>query len=333
MKKEIIDYIKEYTNSIESKRIIKKSSALNNLGFNLWSFKKLIFLEYYIKPYLTILSEKHKSNCYYLDLFGSAGANHIEELNLNSLGSPIISILKGVVPNKSKGINTRFHKWIFFKKNNDFYKALIQRVEETIQIVNETTGENLEIGKDIEILNGDANILIEEIIQKIEKESKKERVSILVFIDPYKFSEIEWNTIKKILEIKYVDVIFTIPTWTLKRGLELCKKKEIYLGPTLLKECSKKNFSNISEEKIGELYAKDIVQIVLRDIYYLGDNSVSVKNNFNLELYKIELFSHSKLAVEIAESLAKRLKKLNCNNLKELINQILGKQTSLQKFY
>jgi len=330
-KKEIIDYVEEYTKSNDCEEIINESSILNNIGFNSWSFKKLIFLDYYLKLYLTILS--NKSKCYFLDFFSGAGANIIEGKNLKSVGSPIISILKGVIPNKSQGVNIRFHKWIFLEKNKDFYEALKKRIEKTSKIVRKNTEETLKIGTDIEIFNEDSNIFINNLIEKIKRECKNERFSILVFIDPYKFSEIEWDTVKRILTMKYVDVIFNIPTNTFKRGVDKCNEKEKYLSPSLLKICSQCSFSNIPDDEISNLYAKDIVNIVGRSICYLSNNSVSVKNNCNSELYKIELFSHHRRAVEIAEDIAKRLKRLDCKNMNELVNQVLGKQTSLNKYF
>ena len=109
-KKKFLNYIKGFTTSEEANDIINSSKIFNEEGFNLWSFKKLIFLEYYIKPYLTILSEKYKCKCIFVDFFSSSGANKVEKENIISLGSPIVSLLKGVIPNKRKNINLRFYK-------------------------------------------------------------------------------------------------------------------------------------------------------------------------------------------------------------------------------
>ena len=101
-KKEIIDYIFEYTTSNEAKEIIDSSKIINKGGFDLWSLKKLMFLDFYIKLHLQILENKGYK-CIFLDLFSSCGANECKDTK--AIGSPIISLLKGVIPNKIKKIN------------------------------------------------------------------------------------------------------------------------------------------------------------------------------------------------------------------------------------
>ena len=57
-KKEIAGYIKDYCLSNEAKEIINFSRVIGKKGFDLWSFKKLIFLDYYIKIHLQILENQ-----------------------------------------------------------------------------------------------------------------------------------------------------------------------------------------------------------------------------------------------------------------------------------
>jgi three-Cys-motif partner protein len=327
-KKELQNYLKEFIASDEAKSIIASSKVINGEGFDIWSLKKLIFLEYYIKPYLSILSDKYKSRCYFIDFFSSCGANKTEGDNLISIGSPIVSLLNGVIPNKSKGINNRFFKWIFLEFNSEFCNALEKRVEKTCEIIKEKTGENLILNKDIEIIQGDSNVSINNLVTQLDTEAKNEKIAVLAFIDPYKFSAIEWETIKKLLTLKYVDVIFTLPTGTLRRGADICKNKDKFLSPSLLKACLGKKFCEIPEENISKLYAKDISEVVCRDINFF-DKGISVRNTTNAELYKIELFSHSKKAVEIGEGIAKKLDKITCNDLNQMVYQAKGKQKTL----
>jgi three-Cys-motif partner protein len=330
-KKEVIDFLKEYTWSDEAKEIINSSETINNEGFNLWSFKKLIFLEYYIKPYLLILSKTNKCKCYFIDFFSSCGANEVENENISSIGSPIVSLLKGVIPNHKDGLNNRFLKWIFMEQENKFHLPLENRVKKTCEIIKKKTNEDLTIGKDILLYKGDSNILINQIVKQIEIENKNEKFAVLAFIDPYKFSDVEWKALETLLKLKYVDIIYTLPTTTMKRGIDGCKQKEKYLSPSIMKLCLSKNFNNISEEKIREEYAKDIVSIVKRDISYHSD-PISVKNNLNTEIYCIELFSHSKKAVEISENAAIRLNKISCSMIRQMLEQIKGKQRSLSNW-
>lgn len=330
-KKENHKYLKDYVFSEEAKQIIESSSIRNEKGFDLWSFKKLIILEYYIKIFLQILENK-EFKCFYIDFFAGSGASNLGESEWISLGSPILSLLKGVIPNKTKGINNRFTKWFFVENDNSFYESLKLRVSKTCKIIEQDFKEKLSLGKDIEIIQGDLNEKIDYIINKLRDDFKDSRVAILAFIDPYKFSDLEWNSLKKLLESKYVDIIFTLPTSTFKRGFDSCRNKEKYLSPSLRKLCENKPLSAIPEEKFSESYAKDIVEEVRRSICYYTKGIV-VKNSNNVELYRVELFSHSQRAVEICEQKAKELQPLNYFSLETLFKQARGEQDSLNKYF
>jgi three-Cys-motif partner protein len=330
-KKEIPSYLKDFSFSDDARKIINSSSIFNKKGFGLWSFKKLIFLEYYIKPYLLILSNRYRKKCYFIDFFSGCGANSIEKEKINSIGSPLVSLLKGVIHNKSKNLNNRFFKWIFVEINSDFCDALQKRIDQTCKIIKERTGETLVNGQDIEVIPGDVNISIDKLVSKLEEESKSEEIAVLAFIDPYKFSAIQWETVKKLLHLRYVDVIFTMPTGTLRRGGDTCKQKEKFLSPSLLSACSNKRFCDIPEENLGELYAKDIVNVMGRSISFF-EKGASVRNSTNAEIYRIELFSHSNKAVQIAETITKKLDKINYNTLKKILDQAKGEQKTITEY-
>ncbi len=328
-KKQFLDYIKDYSVSEDVKKIIEATHHLNTKGFDNWGFKKLIFLEYYLHPYLLKLSKK--TDCYYLDLFSGSGANKVGNKDYYSIGSAILSLLKGYKKFKNGNI-FRFHKWIFFEEDKENFDALSLRVKETIKLLNEKYGASLEMNKDIKLLNENSNDFILDCMEEIKRDSEGKHCSILVFIDPYKFSEIKWETIEKILRLKYVDIIFTIPTSTLNRSLKVCSNLKEFLSPTLLKNYSENCMPNLFDESISKVYAKDIVNSISRSIWFLSDNAISVKNRANSELYKIELFSHNKNAVLIAEDCARRLRSIDCKTVDSLINQIKGNQSSLGDF-
>jgi len=206
-KKEISKYIEYYTKSEDTKKIIESSKIINEEGFDLWSFKKLILLEYYIKPYLSILLNRNYK-CFFIDFFSSCGANKIEGEEITSIGSPIISLLKGVIPNKSKNRNNRFHKWFFIDNQEDYCKALECRIIKTLEIINKRYKEKLKINEDVKILCGDCNEKIIDIIKDIKKEENN-KIAVLAFIDPYTFTNIKWKTWEKLLDLTYVDIIFT----------------------------------------------------------------------------------------------------------------------------
>ncbi len=327
MKKEINQYIHEYVFSDDAKHIIAASDVINKKGFGLWSFKKLIFLDYYISPFLTIL-QSHGFTCYFLDLFSSSGANTIRDTRCQTIGSPIISILKGVVPIKSKKINYRFNKWFFIDLDSSFCEALRKRINIVTNIINTKYAENITLDKDIHVLCGDCNIKINEVIAEINKDTK-EKKAVLAFIDPYNFTNIEWNTWKALLSLKYVDVIFTFPVNTLKRGFTQCKNLEKYLPETLLKQIPKnKIYTKIDDSEFSAAYAEEIKILVNRSItcYTKG---ISVKNSRNGEMYRIDLFTHCKPALQLTLPMATKLDKLSVSNLNAFFQQAQGTLKSL----
>src|SRR3989344_6461764 len=328
-KKEILNYIEYYTKSEDAQKIIESSKITNEEGFDLWSFKKLILLEYYIKPYLSILLNRDYK-CFFIDFFSSCGANKIEGEEIISIGSPIISILKGIIPNKSKNRNNRFHKWFFIDNQEKYCKALESRVIKTLEIINEKYKERLEINKDIKILCGDCNKKVDEVIEELEKEAEKNKIAVLAFIDPYTFSNIEWKTWEKLLKLKYVDIIFTFPTNTIKRGIPVCKNGEKYLPPSLIKFCD--NINSIQEDKFIELYAKDIANLVNRTIWHYKEG-IKVKTTKNSEIYRIFLFTHSGPAIKLTMDIVKRLDNIAASDIKFIIEQIYGKLKSLKDYY
>ncbi len=327
-KKEEKDYILDYIKSKEAIKIINSSKTFNDKGFGVWSFKKLIFLEYYLKPYLNIMI-KNKFKCVFIDFFSSSGANKIPKEDIKSIGSPIISILKGIIPIKKTEKNNRFEKWFFMEINPSFCKALNERVDETIKIVNDKYSENIKNGKDIIVNCGDCNKTIRQIVKNLKKEYKDDKVGILAFIDPYTFTEITWESWKTLLSLKYVDIIFTLPLETISRGFKTCKSPEKYFPPSLVKLTKAKRGLDIKE--FSEIYAKDISKLVRRSISYY-DEGISVKNHQNKEIYRVEFFTHCKNATKLCLEKAKELDVISLETLKTLLSCAQGKQKRIQDF-
>jgi three-Cys-motif partner protein len=327
MVKEIKDYLKDYTFSDEAKPIINSSSTFNEEGFGVWSFKKLIFLEYYIYPFLLIALNQLNCKCFFIDLFSSSGANKCEEIT--SLGSPIISLLKGIRPNKKRKRNDRFCKWFFIEQDKILFDALKIRTEKAIQMLNSKYNETLILGTDIRLFCGDCNEKIDTVLEEIKTEVKDDKACILAFIDPYNFKNIKWETWKKLSSLKYIDIIFTFPIQSIERGSWACKDLNLYLPPSLVDLLNKTDdISKIPEEEFEKKYAEELVNLVNRSItsYKVG---ISVKSLVNREIYRITLMSHSKKAVKICSNMAKKLDKLKTEDLKTILDSATNRQKTL----
>jgi three-Cys-motif partner protein len=330
-KKENVDYLKEFINSKNAKEIIESSSTTNEEGFDVWSFKKLIFLEYYLKPFLFIC-ENNGFKCIFIDFFSSCGANKIKDEKIVSIGSPIISLLKGVIKNKKKGTNNRFYKWFFLESDSSFCASLKERVTKTSEIVNKEFGEDIKLGKDVFVIEGDCNQTVPEVINSLKKESETEKIAVLAFIDPYNFRNLEWETWKNLCSLKTVDILFTFPIQTIERGYKMCKDLEKYLSPSLVSILKGKEIGVIPETEFERAYAKDMASIVSRSISHY-DIGIDVKNLENREIYRIDLFTHSSPALKAVLPKAKELDNLSSNCFKTLLKQACGKQESIKKWF
>ena len=60
---------------------------------DIWSIKKILALEYYIKPYVEILRSKKLKSWYYVDLFSGSGMMRIDN-KYNFPGSSLIPLIK-----------------------------------------------------------------------------------------------------------------------------------------------------------------------------------------------------------------------------------------------
>ncbi|MDP2947898.1 MAG: three-Cys-motif partner protein TcmP [Nanoarchaeota archaeon] len=326
MKKELLEYLKDYMFSEEAKEIINSSEIINGEGFNVWSFKKMIFLEYYIKPYL-LLIKKNATKVFFIDFFSGCGANEAGE-NKPSIGSPIISLLKGSFSTKNKIY--MFDKWYFAEINKEKADALNKRIDQTLKEI-ELKNKIFIDRNQIETLGGDINFLINKIVENLNNEvASGQKVGVLAFIDPYNYSNLEWATLDKLLNLKYVDIIYTFPVLALKRGFDsdLCKEKDKYLSPSLKEICKTKKLCEISPEDFSGLYAKDIAKKVRRSICYF-DRGISAKNSLNGEIYRIELFTNNETMAKICEGKVKELNQLNFFHLNNIIYQAMGKQKTL----
>ena len=329
--KDNAELIKDYIKSDASLKIINSYRIINDLGFDVWSFKKLIFLEYCIKPFLQIC-EGNGFKCIFIDLFSSCGANKIQDMDVNSIGSPIISLLKGIIKNKRRGKNNKFYKWFFFEKNHEFSKALKERIPQTLTLVNSEFNENLKIDTDVFVINGDCNEKIQNLIDELKKEKDKDNFAILAFVDPYNFKDLKWETLKILFSLPRVDLIFNLPIQAIERGSSVCKNKSKYLSPSLVNLLNEKSVSNIPEKDFEKSYAKDLLKLAQRSHINYRDIGISVKSLENREIYRINLYTYSTPFSNSVSKKADQLDKLDSKGFKSILEQAIGKQGNLLKY-
>lgn len=145
-----------------------------------WSHDKHYFLMRYIDAFTTSMKNKKWEGLYYIDLFAGAGIERLETSKKLNWGSPMIAA-------KAPHPFNRLHSC---EKNNRKYKALKSRIDS--------------IRPDSQVLNGNANEKINEIVKEIPQGALS-----LAFLDPYGL-HLEFETLK-VLSEKRADLIIFFP--------------------------------------------------------------------------------------------------------------------------
>jgi three-Cys-motif partner protein len=143
-----------------------------------WSHDKHYFLMRYIDAFTTSMKNKSWQGLHYIDLFAGAGIERLESSRKLEWGSPLIAV-KAPHP---------FDKLHLCEKNKRKYAALKSRIGE--------------IKPDSQVLLGDANQKIREIIKAIPQ-----RTLSLAFLDPYGL-HLDFETLKVLSDIRADLIIF-----------------------------------------------------------------------------------------------------------------------------
>jgi len=314
---------------LDQKEIIE--AAKERYITNVWTIKKLILLSRFIYPYLVIATDKKQNGTYkyfnswfYIDLFSGPGASSIGGM-FDIIGSPIVSLLKGIHYIDKREDYIRFTKWFFGDVNKDFCSALEKRRNKTLELIEQKHKVTIP-KKDVHILPKDANKNIDTILNEIEK---YEKISILAFIDPEGFTEIKWSTLKKLFERKYVDIIYILSTGGVKRGLRP-EHLEKNLPPLSDSEKTKYLSGKYSCADLVEMFVKKILKELHR--YRLFYYSIPIYNEKNTEIYRIVWTSCSKGAASSVENTINFLQRIKNEDLFRTIQVVLGKQLELKDF-
>jgi three-Cys-motif partner protein len=143
-----------------------------------WSHHKHWFLMRYIDAFTTSMKNKKWTGLHYIDLFAGAGMEKLRTSQELNWGSPMIA---AKAPH-------RFDRLHLCEKSTRKYNALMARIAE--------------IRPDSQVLNGDANKKIHEIVREIP-----EGTLSLAFLDPYGL-HLDYESLKVLSNIRADLIIF-----------------------------------------------------------------------------------------------------------------------------
>ena len=257
-------WCKDHTSYLYEKiQILKNDRLLPSTG-NIWSIKKLLFLDYYIAGFVKIIkSPKSKfKKLFFVDTHCGSGLIKLEDELEGEVfpGSPMVAALRAE--------KYPFTDYLFSDIDQNLIDALAKRLK----------ANNTLVGK------RDYNPQVLDFNDAVENAVKLYQwgTAFLFFIDSMGYKEIKWNSMQKILNIETADIIFTFMTYTIERNRPIADEndktaqtfdeffggsewRKFKTGPELLKlyrkklESTGKNTYVIEVFKEGENKLYDII--------------------------------------------------------------------------
>jgi len=145
-----------------------------------------------IRDYGHMFSKSMKGKWYrvYIDLFSGSGHARVDKKTLY-FGSPLLALTQ----------KYPFEKYIFCEKDKNYMSALEKRVE---SLRPEESA--------VEFFDGDVNSQIGRVMNAVPDQVNGKGVLVLCFVDPYRISDIQFSTIKRLSDLQ-IDFMILIPSY------------------------------------------------------------------------------------------------------------------------
>lgn len=154
-----------------------------------WAEDKYKLIQYYASEFATSMKTKWDARVY-IDLFAGCGAAKIKNTEKILPASPLVTM----------NIRDPFDKYIFCDIDKEKLDALKNRQK------------NLFPELSVEFIPGDVNANVSLILKHIPKRSTNQTVLTFCLVDPYKLSNLHFNTILQLSSI-FIDFLVLIPTF------------------------------------------------------------------------------------------------------------------------
>jgi three-Cys-motif partner protein len=183
--------------------LILKDDGLSTPEIGEWGQFKHRLLSNYASVFAR--SMKHKWDCrVYIDLFAGAGRARIEDTSRIVLTSPILAMK----------IPDPFDRYIFCELDGRQLSDLEKRVKIECPGITPT------------YLQGDSNVMVGEILERIPKPNASFTMLTFCFADPFRLENLRFSTIKALAQRLLVDFLILIPS-----GMDARRNWGLYLNP------------------------------------------------------------------------------------------------------
>lgn len=242
--------------------------GLTTLPVGIWVEHKYNLLENYLKIFSTGMKNAWKIRTY-IDLFAGPGCSKIEESGKILNASPLIAL----------GVKDPFNKYIFCEENPENYSALKMRVLTS------------HADKNVDIINGNCNEMIQNIIEKIPFNSLS-----FCYLDPFDMG-IHFDTIRLLAQNRRIDILillaYSMDANRNERNYLAANnnKIELFLGNPNWRKIRSDNIPQISFIKfLSDEFEKKLFSIGYTE--FKGGNKIEIRNpEKNQSLYHLAFYS------------------------------------------
>lgn len=240
-----------------------------------WASRKYSLVRYYADMFATSMKNRWNFRIY-VDLFAGAGRSKIRGTHEIVLASPLLAL----------SVKDRFDRYIFCEINETMASALRSRVNRDYS------------DSDVTIINGDANNRVSEILDNIPVRDSL----TFCFVDPYRLSNLKFETIKELSKRK-MDFLILVPTYMdVHRNRAFYSRKhnekvDQSLGDPEWREKWKE--AELPGRSFGKFFVESFGRRMESLQYYNGiQDSVLVKGTRIKPLYHLVFFSKHELGMK-----------------------------------
>jgi three-Cys-motif partner protein len=299
--KDKLDRLVEITDIVKKENPDLYSVADPDYGF--WSIKKEIALMYWSYPFQIIASKYFKS-FYYIDLFAGSGLMKAEDSFF--VGSPIVAVNATL---KDKG----FSKYVCVEYDRARKEVLEKRMDKVCNHF-KTCKPN--------ILQADSNQEIDIILKEC---GNSINTCFLAFVDPQKYTDLNWKTLERLMKHGKGDIILNFPTMSITRnlGIEECiPSLSDFFGDELWT-----NLSTVNTDNVLEHFKRKIRQ------YRSEVDSLEVRDDLNHRLFDLIFATNSQGMKNVVDDLKKKLDSIHTKDIKGLYSVVAQGQKQMKDFF
>lgn len=295
-------WCKEHTGYLYKKIQNLNDDNLVTSPGNIWSLKKLLFLDYYLAGFVTIIKSPKNNfkKLFFVDTHCGGGLIKLKDGLEGEYfpGSPLVAALRAD--------KYSFTDYLFSDNDKDSIEALCKRLK---------TNKVLFGNRDYDPQIMDFNDAVDNAIKLQEWGT-----AFLFFIDPVGYKEIKWTSMKKILNIKTADVIFTFMTYTIERNRSIAESNDT----------TAKGFDEFFGDSKWRNHTsgQDLLKLYRQKLESTGKNTyvIEVFKKGEIKLYDLIFVSRSSGGSNIVDFVSKVLKYIDTEMIHGIF-EILSKKT------